>query len=380
MSAMPRAELLDGHAAVDRHGDDWRRLAEARSNAFATPEWFAAWYRHYGAFAAVFVAAVFAASGKLIGIVPLVRGFSGMRMTRFAGGNLADLVHPASAETDEVAVAQAVGERLRDDDSRAGAIVLDNVDGAADWWREMGSAAGLRVSERGRSVGPYAHLTGLDFDGFLRSRSSSFRRRMRRIDRRIEREARLEAREVGPAEVDAGIETLFELHDRRWAERGGSSLASPVARAFHLDFARAASAQGWLRLWLFEHEGTAVGAFYGWRVGNRFAFYQSGFDPDYGRLSLGLFLHARMVEQAIAEGAEEYDMLLGDERYKARFAESVRDLRTVVLSRPLSREGLVIGAEIGARRVLRTLPPSIRTVARQRLAGVNARTPTGRRR
>jgi CelD/BcsL family acetyltransferase involved in cellulose biosynthesis len=376
---MRRAELLDGDTALERHGDEWRRLAEARSNAFATPEWFAAWRRYYGASAAVLVAAVFAATGKLLGIVPLVRGLGEMRMTRFAGGNLADLVHPASAETDEVAVAQAVGEHLRDDDSRAGAIVLDNVDGAADWWREMGSAAGLRVSERGRSVGPYARLTGLDFDGFLRSRSSSFRRRMRRIDRRIEREAKLVAREVGPAEVDAGIETLFDLHDRRWAERGGSSL-TPVARAFHLDFARAASAQGWLRLWLFEHEGTAVAAFYGWRVGDRFAFYQSGFDPDYSRLSIGLFVHARMVEQAITEGAEEYDMLLGDERYKARFAERVRDLRTVVLSRPLSREGLVIGAEIGARRVLRSLPPSIRTKARQRLAAVNARTPTGRRR
>lgn len=376
---MPRAELLDGETALDRYGDEWRRLAEARSNAFATPEWFAAWQRHYGASAEVFVAAVFDAGGQLIGIVPLVRGLGGMRMTRIAGGNLADLVHPASAETDEVAVALAVGEHLHDDDSRDGAIVLDNVDGAADWWREMGSAAGLRLSERGRSVGPYAHLTGLDFDDFLRSRSSKFRGRMRRIERRIEREAKLEVREVGPAEVDAGIETLFELHDRRWEERGGSSLTA-VARAFHRDFARAASARGWLRLWLFEHEGTAVAAFYGWRVGDRFAFYQSGLDPDYSRLSIGLFVHARMVEQAIAEGAEEYDMLLGDERYKARFADSVRDLRTVVLSHPLSREGLVIRGEIGARRMLRTLPPSIRTEARQRLAAVNARTPTGRRR
>ncbi len=143
---MPTAELLDGDTALDRHGDKWRKLAEARSNAFATPEWFAAWQRHYGAFAAVFVAAVFTAAGELIGIVPLVRAFGGMRTTRFAGGNLADLVHPACSETDEVAVAQAVGEHLRDDDSRAGAIVLDNVDGAADWWREMGSSAGLRVS------------------------------------------------------------------------------------------------------------------------------------------------------------------------------------------------------------------------------------------
>ena len=376
---MPRAELLDGDTALDRHGDEWRRLAEARSNAFATPEWFAAWHRHYGSSAEVFVAAVFDAAGELIGIMPLGRGLGGMRMTRIAGGNLADLVHPASAETDEVAVAQAVGEHLHDDDHRAGAIVLDNVDGAADWWREMGSAAGLRLSERGRSVGPYAHLAGLDFDDFLRSRSAKFRGRMRRIERRIEREAKLEVREVGPADVDAGIEILFELHDRRWAERGGSSLTA-VARAFHLDFARAASARGWLRLWLFKHEGTAVAAFYGWRVGDRFAFYQSGPDPDYSRLSIGLFVHARMVEQAIAEGAEEYDMLLGDERYKARFADGVRDLRTVVLSRPLSREGLVIGAEIGARRMLRTLPPSIRTGARQRLAAVNARTPTGRRR
>ncbi len=185
-------------------------------------------------------------------------------------------------------------------------------------------------------------------------------------------------RRIDGDEVEAGIATFFDLHDRRWEERGVSSLASPAAREFHLDFARAASARGWLRLWLIEDAGKPVAAFYGWRVGDRYAFYQSGLEPEYGRLSIGQFMHAKVIESAIAEGAAEYDMLLGDEGYKASFTDEVRDLRSVVLVPPFSRERFVIGAELGARRLARRLPAG--SGLRDRLVALNARLPTARRR
>ena len=75
-----------------------------------------------------------------------------------------------------------------------------------------------------------------------------------------------------------------------------------------------------------------MAAFYGWLIGDRYAYYQSGFDPAYGRLSIGQFMHAKMIKNAIAEGAGEYDMLLGDEGYKASFTDRVRDLRSVILA------------------------------------------------
>ena len=64
----------------------------------------------------------------------------------------------------------------------------------------------------------------------------------------------------------------------------------------------------------------AVAGWYGWRVGDRFSYYQAGFDPAWSRYSVGFLLLAETVREAIAEGAAEYDLLLGDEAFKARFA------------------------------------------------------------
>jgi CelD/BcsL family acetyltransferase involved in cellulose biosynthesis len=292
---------------------------------------------------------------------------------------MADLIHPICATGDEDDVALATARALGAEPQLPSALLLDNVDGATTWWSRIGATAGLRAAERGRTIGPYASLEG-DYAAYLGRRSASFRKRQRRIENRIAREASIEMRRLDGDEVAAGIATLFELHDRRWEGRGVSSLASPTARAFHVDFARAASARGWLRLWLFEDAGKPVAAFYGWRVGDRYAYYQSGLDPEYGRLSIGQYMHAKVIESAIEEGAAEYDMLLGDEGYKASFTDDVRDLRSVVLSRPFSRERFVVGAEIGARRMVRRLPPDLRSNVRARLAALNARLPTGRRR
>jgi CelD/BcsL family acetyltransferase involved in cellulose biosynthesis len=51
-----------------------------------------------------------------------------------------------------------------------------------------------------------------------------------------------------------------------------------------------------------------------------FSFYQSGFAPAFARESVGLVMLARAIRQAIAEGAAEFDLLHGDESYKALWA------------------------------------------------------------
>lgn len=372
------AELLEPDAALEAHGGRWRELAIERSNGFSTPDWFDAWNRHYGDASPARVAVARDGGGEVRGILPLVGQRSGgLRLTRVAGANLADLVAPACAAVDEVEVALAAVAAARADSVLPKSFLFDNVDGSAHWWARAAEASGLRIAERGRTVGPYASLEG-NYDAYLKRRSSSFRKRQRRIENRIAREAELSLRRIDGDEVEAGIATLFDLHDRRWEGRGASSLASPVARRFHLDFARAASARGWLRLWLIEDAGTPVAAFYGWLVGDRYAFYQSGLEPEYGRLSVGQYMHAKVIESAIAEGAAEYDMLLGDEGYKASFTDDVRDLRSLILARPFSRERWVTSTELAARRAARRLP--LRSGVRARLAALNARLPTARRR
>jgi len=51
-------------------------------------------------------------------------------------------------------------------------------------------------------------------------------------------------------------------------------------------------------------------------IARKFNYYQSGYDPNWASKSVGLVLLARTVQDAFAEGLEEFDFLHGNESYK----------------------------------------------------------------
>ena len=113
----------------------------------------------------------------------------------------------------------------------------------------------------------------------------------------------------------------------------------------------------------------AAAAWYGWYVGDRFSYYQAGFEPAWSRYSVGFLLLAETVREAIAEGAAEYDLLVGDEAFKARFATGERLGTSVLLAPPISRSRLAATAKRVARSGVRALPQS----ARERIRGLRHR-------
>ena len=361
---MDDAELITDLTGIGGLEDEWRAHAERRGNAFLTPEWALAWFRHYGAEAHPML---ITAPGRDGGVLPLVRSTSGRpRTVRFAGANLGDHFHPACAEALEPELAAQAAELL-DRDRGFGAIVLDNVDLDGAWWRAIASGGGRRLAALTyrRAPLPYTRLAGTTWEDLLAQRSRNFRSQVRRRERRLEREHRLrfrmtsEQRELGP-----DLDTFFRLHLARWAGRGGSSSDSPRAAAFHADFAAAALQRGWLRLWFLEADGEEVAAWYGWRLGGRYSYYLAGFAPEWGDRNVGSVLFAHTVRSAIEEGADEYDMLLGDEAYKSRFATGERVVCTAVLTPRLHPARLLFSAETVGWRAARGLPSPLRRAAR----------------
>jgi CelD/BcsL family acetyltransferase involved in cellulose biosynthesis len=102
-------------------------------------------------------------------------------------------------------------------------------------------------------------------------------------------------------------------------------------------------------------------------VGDRYAFFNSGFDPDLSRLRPGVLMQAAVIEAAFEEGAAEFDLLLGDESYKQRFADGSRTVSDVVVSRaPPHPAWLAASGEHVARNVGRRLPDSVKRLVRRR--------------
>ena len=349
--------------------DDWRRLAEARGNVFVTPEWYRA---VLAATAETPYAVVVRRGDSLVGVLPLV---SDGGTLRFAGALFADWLHPAARVEDDAETARAAGAALADRDDWS-MLVIDNVDAAAFWPRAL---AARRLAAVGGGAAPaplpFATLPG-DWDAYLATRSRNLRSQLGRKLRALERDHRIEMRRGGVDDLDL----LFELHRRRRDTVGGfaSSLVHEEAQAFHRSFAAAADRRGWVRLWLLEADGTAVAAWYGWRIGARYAYYNAGFDPAWADRSVGLVLLARTIRAAIEEGAAEYDFLLGGESYKERFATGERLATSLIVTPRFHPARALATADAALRWSARKLPESVRNPLRRAASIVVRRLPTTR--
>ncbi len=379
-----QADILTDLASIESIKDEWRRLAEERSNAFITPEWFFTWFDHYGDEYSPVVSVVYFKDGKLAGLMPLALSRSKwLSKLYFAGANLGDYFHPVSKKADEEAVAAATAAALGGQRHMWSTLILDNVEASARWPGAMVQASPLPLAsvELRRQRLPQISFKGQSWDDFQRSRKRSIRRERGRKLRRLQQEHRVSFRCTESIEtLTADIETFFQLHDLRWDQRGGSTLSSDRARAFLRDFAVAAMRCDWLRLCFLDVDGRPVAASYDWRVGDNHASYQTGFDPAWSRHSVGTSLEDMSFRTAIEEGASTFEMLLGDEPYKLRQATYVREVHTVAVVRSKHPARILAGIEVGLRRVACVLPPRWRERARK-LAGVLIRQlPSARRR
>ncbi len=351
-----RAELIRSTEGLDAIEKPWRELALARGNAFVTPEWFKAWWRWYGDGHEPAVAVVRDHGGGVVGVVPFVVRASRPRLARFAGAALGDRFHPACAPERELEVVRLAIEMLRKQDREATGIVLDFVDDHASWGL-LGRELGLSSVVQRRAQLHVADLTDLDWEGYLAGRSRNFRSQLRRREKVLRRDHEVSVREAaGPADLENAFSAFLELHDRRWSERGTSALASTAMRGFLRDFAASAAARGWLRLRLLMVDDEPVASFLGWNLAGSYAFYQGGFDPAWADRSVGIVLHAITIRDAIAEGAHEYDLLLGDEAYKLRFADRSPAVCTLALAPAFSPTRLAFSGEAALRRAWHALP------------------------
>ena len=343
---------------LDAVRDEWRRLGEESGNLFATWEWAEAWWRHFGD-GTPLLALSRDASGEPAALVALeIRRRGPLQVARFLGHGPADELGP---------IAKAEDPR--------GVDALVELQEGGHWdvllAERLPSASGVAARIGGRTLlteaSPLVEVSEGAFEGYLKERSRNFRSQIRRKERSLLEKGLTYRLSDDADRLEADMSTLTALHEARWGAEGSGALGDRRA-AFHLDFARAALARGWLRLWLAELNGKPVAAWYGFRFAGKEWYYQSGRDPEWDRESVGLVLLAHTIRSAFDDGLTTYKLLRGGDAYKDRFATSDPGLETVVAGRgPVGKAAeLASGTALKVRRRLRrsgagpstTPPPS----------------------
>ena len=341
------ALTLERHRRLDAIRDEWTALAERCGHPFATWEWAATWWDHFGGNRPLEITACRRPDGTLAAIIPLYVSTRGpLRMARFVGHGVGDVLGPVCTSEDAALAASALRQILAEEGRSWDLMLAERM--PRD--RFSGLLPGRVLQEE---ANPLLPIDGASWDEFLASCSSNLRGQIRRKRRKLEREhgSRFRLAE-DRARLADDFDTLLRLHSARWGE---ARAFSEQRSAFHRDFAARAFERGWLRLWFLEMDGQAVAAWLGFRFGNVEWYYQSGRDPDWDSRSVGLVLLTWTMQAAFDDGMSAYAFLRGDEEYKRRFATHDAGLVTVGVPRgPLGR------AAISAAGAAKRMPPSVR--------------------
>jgi len=208
---------------------------------------------------------------------------------------------------------------------------------------------------------PYVPLPPT-WDAYLGTLSSNARKDLGRRWRRLRERGQVTIeRLVDVSDLDRGWDVLLRLHqDRRQAVGGRSAFTANRVGVFHKTFMRAAAERGWLRLYLMRVDDHYVAAEYCLNVGRRVSDVQTGSDAEWARYGVGTLIVAHAMQEAIAEGAREYDLLRGGEYYKQqRWGASVRQDVSLLVWRRRPRVLMLMAA--------RGWETTVKSFVRQRL-------------
>jgi CelD/BcsL family acetyltransferase involved in cellulose biosynthesis len=162
-------------------------------------------------------------------------------------------------------------------------------------------------------------------------------------------------------ECRQSIDLVIAQHNLRWRDRGGSdAFHTPSLIEFHQEFSQVALERGWLRLYVLRLDGKPAACLYGFLYRGTFYFYQSGLDAAYDKYSVGLVTMGLAIRSAVEEGAEEYDLLHGNEAYKSHWCRDSRGLSRLEVYPPRGLGWICrysVEVERGARRIARRMLP-----------------------
>lgn len=316
-------EILRTTASLEALAPEWRRLWQQCETAtpFQSPDWLLPWWQAFapGALRTIAVRK----DGRLVGLAPLYResGAHGARLLPL-GISLSDycdiLLEPLHASAAADAIAAALAE-------------MGDIDAVS--WNELSDGAcasllaapdGWRAVPGSGSVCPVAALP--KNGGSLKSKISSSRWRHLRT-------ARNRAARRGEANIFSGDEEnanlllseLVRLHTAAWRQRGlpGVFCDERVAQ-FHRAALPRLMRQRLVRLYALRIGGIIAAVYYGFQHRRRAYAYLSGYDPDFAFESPAAILIAHAMEQAICEGAQQFDFLRGQEAYKYEWGAADR--------------------------------------------------------
>lgn len=297
-------------------GARWEAIAAGRPGitVFDTLTWQQTWWEEFGQGARLSLMSVCEDAGPAVLIAPMMT-LDG-RVSFLGGTDLVDYHDFLSAGAPQRAHLEAIIKQITGDPS-CRSIDLLSVPGdspTAQSVPQVARAAGWQVDVTQEDVAPRMGLPA-SFDEYVEGLSKKDRHELRRKARRIESAGAVRDVELSaPEDIAAAFGDFLALLRKSTPEK--AEFMTPDRERFFRRVAGRLALKGVARLRFLELEGKRVATSLSWVIGGARFLYNSGYDPEFRELSVGLINHAYGIRASIAEGIKVFDFMRGNEPYK----------------------------------------------------------------
>lgn len=178
-----------------------------------------------------------------------------------------------------------------------------------------------------KTLCPYMVLPE-SWQAYLGTLSKKMRWKVQYERRNLERHYTVKIRQTESVEELAQLwPDMVRLHQQRRTAKGDDGIftSADFSRFLFAACERLLKA-GSLRLSFLELNGENVAFILAMKTGTSTFYYQSGFNIDFSRYSVGSVLLGYVIENASNEGCTHFEFLRGDEKYKYEWASEKREM------------------------------------------------------
>ena len=291
----------------------WDELLSATTtgHVFFTPQWQTSWWQAFGSNSSLLLLAV-QRDTEVVGIVPLM--CNGQRMSFIGSSDVCDYMDFVIRSGQEVAVLSKLLDYLGPMDWKSidlQSLLPDSI--ALTHFAPLARQRGYQVEITQEDVSPQLVLP-TSWEEYL---SLLARKDRHELKRKLRRLSRVKSRYYV---VEDGERLTQDLQDFvRLFEQGKDDkkeFMTAQMSGFFKEMANAVEARGYLRLTFLEVEEKRVASTICFDCWDHLHLYNSGYDPGYASLSVGLLCKAFCIRDGILEGKKHFDFLRGAESYK----------------------------------------------------------------
>jgi CelD/BcsL family acetyltransferase involved in cellulose biosynthesis len=303
---------------------EWRRLSQCDPHAsvFQHWEWAQAFWKAYGGDVSLYTPVVYQKEA-VVSILPLVR--RGAQLA-FVGSPHSDYNDILCEEQISAAAIEASLHALLRSRTDWESCTLDNVPEQSRLVRHA-LALPYALRKHLQLVFRYPSPTIVVADNDTRVLDAVINKdQLKRYHRKLQKLGKVTFRHLETqSEARAHLAQFFDQHVTRRAMAGfPSQFLEPDQRRFYEALVDELDLRTQLRFGVLELDSTPIAYHIGVQSNGRFIFYKPAFDVNYWDSCPGDALLRSLLQYARDSGLREFDFSIGDESYKNRYANAVR--------------------------------------------------------